>query len=741
MTVKGVFAQLGKDLLRVAFPDVYKTATHYRDILKRPSSASAAELAKDPLAKSVIELNRSVIETNEISTNVLEALLVQNALLTKIEKNGIGGGEGNSILDWLTKSRKAKPAAAKPKPKPAARTKPSVTKGKSVRGKNGRYMSAEQAKANPSQVAENPVSKARGRISNAAGKLLRGTPILAGGLEAYDEYTDSGDVAKAATVGAGTTAGAYGGAVGGAALGTLVMPGVGTFLGGLAGGIAGGLLGSKASSTGYDMITTKSVSEQSINATSINYKAELLSLKAEEILINALKVEGLGTEGYSAAKAIPTFRRGIGGKDQQFRKDALANAAVREANRQGGRGGQGGHHKGDGHNHSNDGTGGKGPRGGEVIENKEGTLVPGFGGKIGQGLGAPRPGHLHAGVDVMQDHGSPITASMDGVIVKSEAQGGALNARYGGTSGGIVTVKYANGMTAKYLHTSDQYSKDGPIVKAGQKVKAGDIIGRSGTAAGVPHIHYELFDKHGKRMDPMEYHGWSQGKRILSPEERKAKQEAEAATKVEEKKSEPEAAKPTPESAPPEAVKPPPTPTNSSGQINLDALPKAVRAKYGVMSNFYSDDDIKKEAVKELRKANPNLTISDKGVVTGTKENITKAIDGTKAGLKEKGLSVDVDKFYTPIEPTAPPPIPAALKEPPKPVASTKDRETERLRMERDKLKKQLRKAKKDTKEAKEDKKEGEGNEDEAPPPQDNTRSDRAIWNINPQLHKDEHPQ
>ena len=109
----------------------------------------------------------------------------------------------------------------------------------------------------------------------------------------------------------------------------------------------------------------------------------------------------------------------------------------------------------------------------------------------------------HQGIDVAHQIGSDIKARGDGVIVKSEVQGGRINAGYGGTSGGIITVRYADGLTVKYLHTSDQFIKDesgrwvpnpeGGLRKPGETVKAGEIIGRSGIAGSVAHTHVETF--------------------------------------------------------------------------------------------------------------------------------------------------------------------------------------------------------------------------------------------------------
>ena len=180
----------------------------------------------------------------------------------------------------------------------------------------------------------------------------------------------------------------------------------------------------------------------------------------------------------------------------------------------------------------------KGGKGTETL-----STITGYEGKVGQGLGAPRPHGAHQGVDIMMPHGSPIRARGDGVVIKSEIQGGQLNTQYGGTSGGIVTVRYADGHIEKYMHTSDQYEKTGPLMKPGQVVKAGDIIAKSGTAAGTPHLHHEMYktstmsiedmqkeikdkgiDSIGgthltntrNRIDPMEHYGYKQGDIIKS---------------------------------------------------------------------------------------------------------------------------------------------------------------------------------------------------------------------------------
>jgi len=130
-------------------------------------------------------------------------------------------------------------------------------------------------------------------------------------------------------------------------------------------------------------------------------------------------------------------------------------------------------------------------------------------GKLYQGLGAQRPGHIHQGWDIGMEHGSIVKAKGDGVIVRSNRQ-----AR---PTGGLIAIKYDDGTFSRYMHMSDT-----SVVKPGQRVKGGDVIGRSGTEGGLAHVHYEEWDKdptaHGKysrsnphgarNLDPGAQYGW-----------------------------------------------------------------------------------------------------------------------------------------------------------------------------------------------------------------------------------------
>jgi murein DD-endopeptidase MepM/ murein hydrolase activator NlpD len=120
---------------------------------------------------------------------------------------------------------------------------------------------------------------------------------------------------------------------------------------------------------------------------------------------------------------------------------------------------------------------------------------------IGGGVGsdsASRGRHQHQGVDLMAPLGSPVYATMDGVIEK-----------FGTDNFGqpTVTIRHADGTYTRYLH---MHSRMG---KVGDRVHGGQQIGTSGTANGVAHLHLERWfgppnARNSRLLDPMREHGW-----------------------------------------------------------------------------------------------------------------------------------------------------------------------------------------------------------------------------------------
>jgi len=97
----------------------------------------------------------------------------------------------------------------------------------------------------------------------------------------------------------------------------------------------------------------------------------------------------------------------------------------------------------------------------------------------------------HNAIDISTQKGEPIMASADGKVVKSTHQVG-----YGLT----IVIDHGYGIITKYAHCSKS------IVKRGQKVKRGEVIGyvgQSGITTG-PNLHYEVVTN-GVAQNPLNY--------------------------------------------------------------------------------------------------------------------------------------------------------------------------------------------------------------------------------------------
>ncbi len=98
---------------------------------------------------------------------------------------------------------------------------------------------------------------------------------------------------------------------------------------------------------------------------------------------------------------------------------------------------------------------------------------------------------MHWGVDISTNTGNPIVATADGIVLQ------VLNDKY---LGKYIILSHGNGITSVYGHMN------GFAVRAGQKVRRGDVIGyvgQTGKAVG-PHVHYEIH-RDGKPVNPYWY--------------------------------------------------------------------------------------------------------------------------------------------------------------------------------------------------------------------------------------------
>jgi len=86
---------------------------------------------------------------------------------------------------------------------------------------------------------------------------------------------------------------------------------------------------------------------------------------------------------------------------------------------------------------------------------------------------------MHLGLDISALYNAQIHSPADGVVLYSERK-----AAYGN----LVIIDHGNGLTTRYGHLSRS------LVRPGQKVKRGDLVGLVGTTGRTtaPHLHYEV---------------------------------------------------------------------------------------------------------------------------------------------------------------------------------------------------------------------------------------------------------
>jgi len=86
---------------------------------------------------------------------------------------------------------------------------------------------------------------------------------------------------------------------------------------------------------------------------------------------------------------------------------------------------------------------------------------------------------LHLGLDISALYNAQIHSPADGVVLYSQRK-----AAYGN----LVIIDHGNGLTTRFGHLSRS------LVKVGQKVKRGDVLGLVGTTGHTtaPHLHYEV---------------------------------------------------------------------------------------------------------------------------------------------------------------------------------------------------------------------------------------------------------
>jgi murein DD-endopeptidase MepM/ murein hydrolase activator NlpD len=99
---------------------------------------------------------------------------------------------------------------------------------------------------------------------------------------------------------------------------------------------------------------------------------------------------------------------------------------------------------------------------------------------------------MHAGIDLAGPIGTPIYATADGIVNRSEYNSGGY--------GNLVELNHGRGIQTRYGHLSRS------MVSAGQRVKRGDMIGLMGSTGRSTgsHLHYEVRID-GKAVNPIPF--------------------------------------------------------------------------------------------------------------------------------------------------------------------------------------------------------------------------------------------
>ncbi len=115
-----------------------------------------------------------------------------------------------------------------------------------------------------------------------------------------------------------------------------------------------------------------------------------------------------------------------------------------------------------------------------------GCLSSGFGPRRG---GA---GSTHKGIDIFTREPRPVFAAADGRVIEAGRQNGF---------GRIVIIRHRNDVTTWYAHLSSL----APGIREGARVRAGEVIartGRTGNATAI-HLHYEI-RAGGRALNPLQ---------------------------------------------------------------------------------------------------------------------------------------------------------------------------------------------------------------------------------------------
>ncbi|MGD2196341.1 peptidoglycan DD-metalloendopeptidase family protein [Lysinibacillus fusiformis] len=126
-----------------------------------------------------------------------------------------------------------------------------------------------------------------------------------------------------------------------------------------------------------------------------------------------------------------------------------------------------------------------------------GKITSAYGGRKDPISGKP---DFHLGMDISGSKGTRLDANVAGKII---ASGDAVKNGYDDSYGNIVVVQDANNFKHLYAHLDKAIAKIGDYVDVGTQI---GNIGASGTRVTGPHLHYEVKNGSGQRLDPTSYY-------------------------------------------------------------------------------------------------------------------------------------------------------------------------------------------------------------------------------------------
>ena len=125
---------------------------------------------------------------------------------------------------------------------------------------------------------------------------------------------------------------------------------------------------------------------------------------------------------------------------------------------------------------------------GPVAEPGGPWLCPVSGSVFTNDWGQPRSGgRRHEGNDMLAPAGTPVVASVPGVVKRSSSSSGGLTFNLRGT----------DGFTYVGMHLS-AFGAEGPVT-AGEVI---GFVGDSGNARGTNHLHFEIHAGKGRKLNP-----------------------------------------------------------------------------------------------------------------------------------------------------------------------------------------------------------------------------------------------